>query len=299
MGIVDKKYGFLDFVKVMYVALTLVATVSLMLNVLLLRVNYRRKVWAVDVVLMSLIAAVDIVADCFQILTQILHEATDGKVAQSDNWWCYSSMILLRALGVAAIDLTALLALVRYIAIVKGRSLRANRWVWSGAGIVGSLLVIFVIRLNISRLQLVPSDMHCVFAWKKPSVANRILNVLISVYIMPPIIVIPFCYFSIVRHYNILLDAIQSDCMSCTEKASRGKIKVLFVIVIAYMLAVLPEYAMTLAHIVYKAETSPALDAITKVLYSCSNILNASLALVAHDGIYSELASQEINPSNI
>ncbi|KAI0233784.1 hypothetical protein L0F63_001862, partial [Massospora cicadina] len=113
---------------IMDILLLVVAMVSLFFNLLLLVVNYKRKVWTEDIILISIIAAGDVLSDGFRILTQVLRQATDEAIVHNDNWWCKSSAVLVRAIGTLVVILTALLGVVRYLAIVRGRKLSALKW---------------------------------------------------------------------------------------------------------------------------------------------------------------------------
>ncbi|KAJ9065341.1 Cysteinyl leukotriene receptor 2, variant 2 [Entomophthora muscae] len=106
----------------------LLGVFSLVLNGIMVYVTLRQKrgSWAIDITLLLLIGVSDILAGLVAVVLQFWKLNSSYTAAYSGSHWCYANAVLSHSTLLTTITLTALLALVRYLTIVRGKSV-SNR----------------------------------------------------------------------------------------------------------------------------------------------------------------------------
>ncbi|KAJ9065337.1 hypothetical protein DSO57_1020695 [Entomophthora muscae] len=106
----------------------LLGVFSLLLNGIMVYVTLRQRrgSWAIDITLLLLIGVSDILAGLVAVVLQFWKLNSSYTAAYAGSNWCYANAVLSHSTLLATITLTALLALVRYLTIVRGKSV-SNR----------------------------------------------------------------------------------------------------------------------------------------------------------------------------
>ncbi|KAI0226312.1 hypothetical protein L0F63_003231 [Massospora cicadina] len=262
----------------LYRVLTVMLAVpSLGLNGLVLSGLLRRRTgWAIDVQLMFLIAVLDTMCGLFVMVLQISQNVR-GETLIEYSGWCTLSVVMCEATVVSAVVLTAMLSLARYLAIVRGCSLRTGRWMVGG---IVAIVIIWVVVYMVSLLdqpQAMPSMLYCFplrSDFKSPGMMAYVLFLLLT--LMPSLLVVGVCYCLLLIHLRRLINYGE-------PALGRGRLIIkIILIVAAYGLTLLPELCLLFKEATSMIPRTPGEDAFVTLLLFSITIVNAIFVLALH-----------------
>ncbi|KAJ9060455.1 hypothetical protein DSO57_1030751 [Entomophthora muscae] len=265
-----------------------IACVSIVLNGVLLRSNYRRTEsrWATDGILITLTAILDLILGAY-LITNSSIRFTHPELVRDNSDWCTLTFIMGRAFGLACLVLVALLSLVRYLVIVRGHKPHPRRWTCISLFICLFLPILFSVRAKLSTLYVFPSKLYCSPVQTESGFFPHFVAVVFYGLSLPPLVIIPFCYASVSFHYSRLVSNIYGGETSTRAKI-REKIIGTTIIVISYWFVILPDFIQLLAFRQYGFITNPYLDGLVCCLSNCISLINALFPLLYHEEIRRE-----------
>ncbi|KAJ9088597.1 hypothetical protein DSO57_1021490 [Entomophthora muscae] len=263
----------------------LMGFVSILLNILLLISNYLRKKsrWEVDGLLITITALLDCVIGCYFVIGTAFR-LTDPSVVYDSSPWCVFSFTMGRTASVACLNMVALLAMVRYAVIVHQHPPR--RWCWTTVAILllVTCFIVAMLRAHTDTLYVFPSRMYCAPINRHDTAHYKIL-VNITVWIaLPPILIIPFCYISLAVNYVRQVRGLYGGVFPRHGRHPRHVVG-MFLIVIAYVAAIIPKLYMLISFFQFENTPSPLFDGISTTSSNFISIINAIFPLLFHEEI--------------
>ncbi|KAI0244262.1 hypothetical protein L0F63_005988 [Massospora cicadina] len=251
---------------------------SLVLNIVLLLANYRRgeNRWATDGILCTINAIAD-------------SRVSDPKLIYDDSLWCKINYFVARSLALICLGIAALLALVRYLVIVRGHQPHPRRWTCVTLVFVGFSIFITVQRAAGARIYVYPSKLYCSPVSLQPSLSGVSVATAIEFLTILPLLIIPFCYSRVSTFYARLISNLNSSYIATRARFRvHHKILGILAIAIAYSLAVLPDYAVLVFLWHFKFSPPSLIIGLATCLSNFVSVLNAIFPLVYHEEIRRE-----------
>ncbi|KAJ9072156.1 hypothetical protein DSO57_1030183 [Entomophthora muscae] len=272
------------------ICLLLLSVVSLALNVLMMSIAVfrRRGQWAIDEVLLLMIGSTDALLAAFLILSQLWKWATDNAIVRDGSCWCRLSSTLVWGTTVATLDLTALLAVMRFMIIVRGYTVAGHTWKRLGVLITTLVWILFISKDMLSTARVFPSGMYCASIWGSTDAISILYYTAMLVLVIPPLFVVPFCYAAITAHYHRLIAQMDETHKQFTTNLTL-KLHGMVLIIVLYLLALLPEYIQAFVSFAFTMKLTSWIDGLTKISIFCVTIVNVIFALLFHEDINREL----------
>lgn len=255
--------------------------VGLALNTLVLYMAalFRQEV-AVDTVAMTLVAVLDLAACLFIAVAQCVRWCGGGVP-------CWVDLGLFATASFGSLGMTAMLSAVRYVSIVRGWRVDTRRGILGCLGVLGVLWGVVVVRGLVFPMALMPSQFYCmpVPAYSHPGYVA--LDLVYSALLLPCPVVIVASYVRVTCHYRRLARPDDSPAMSWADQLAgyyrRVTLK-LVLIVVAYFVAIVPEYLLSLLSLVSAFQRTYAQDAVAFLLMFSLAIVNPFFVIHLHEG---------------
>ncbi|KAI9292493.1 family A G protein-coupled receptor-like protein [Neoconidiobolus thromboides FSU 785] len=261
---------------------------SMVLNLLVLYITkhrYRTNK-AIDTQLMILISVFDLLLVLFCLISQIIkwcYGANEKEFLTGP--WCRVNAIAFNAIGILAVTLTAQLAAIRYLTIVKRYAI--NNMKSSIASII--LVVIITLAFILSALQnsyrLMPSGMFCItISLEGNSITHIIYAACIFLLTIPSVLSIPIFYGLLSLHYYRLNQSLKSsDCYDKGRSFFKSSyIVYLLLFTIAYLVSLLPEFILLIVEAFTDYQRTFALDCIIYFLFFSECAINPLFVITLH-----------------
>lgn len=255
----------------------LVLAVVSFLNGMLLAITARKKRWVIDSTLIAVIACFDMLLCVFMACSVATRLIVGTSMLTVRGSWCIASSIIFCGCTIVTLFFTALLSLVRYLVIVRGHRIRNARWTAASLVLLILLWAMFGISGAYSIRYLLPSGLYCTPQFYSNEPMVKLFGYTIFFLLLFSLVVIPACYVGVTLHYRYILSQCE-DVNPLQPVTAR-----LTLIVVAYLLAILPEtlhVALALTHIVQRTGTS---DGIVMTLLFSVTLINALFALLMHE----------------
>ncbi|KAJ9079186.1 hypothetical protein DSO57_1038056 [Entomophthora muscae] len=256
-----------------------VASGSFILNIILLLANYRRENtrWATDGILCTITG----LADCTIAMYVMLSTAArtfDHTLLYDDSTWCRINYIVGRTMGLACLDVAALLSLVRYLVIVRGHAPHPRGWACVALSLLALIATVTFEHSRNSTIYVFPAKLYCSPVNERNSLL--LLSILIQLLGILPLFVIPFCYARVSLHYVKIASRLS------VQPQLRSKIFGICIMATAYILAFAPDYIIFgLLNYFYILPT-PLLTGLASCISGCVSLLNAIFPLLYHTEIH-------------
>ncbi|KAJ9067661.1 hypothetical protein DSO57_1037892 [Entomophthora muscae] len=267
------------------VCLTAVALLGTVLNLVLLFIACRRRnrQWAIDAFLIAAIGFFDFVV-CMSIIVSFAMRCWLGeKVWDTRGAWCKFTAISFSGATVITLGFTACLAVVRYLALVRGRQINTRVWLVT-VGIATLVLIsLFIERGLNGMLFVLPSGFYCTsqyYGTDWSSIFFGLLNVLI---LFPSVVAIPVCYIKITLYYSRVIHTMYDiDHSDIVRRLKRNNFCLVLVLV-SYSLSIFPEFIHINLSMIFKTQRTALSDGIVMLLLAGMTIVNPTFALLLHD----------------
>ncbi|KAI0243754.1 hypothetical protein L0F63_001021 [Massospora cicadina] len=266
------------------ILLFILGFVSILLNGVLLFLTFNRK--PIDIVLMAIIASLDLASAVCVFGGSIWKWASGYAVVQDGSVWCHINSLVGWSVSLSALNITALLSLVRYLAIVRGLQMRNPSIILVGVSIITCISLLFIVKQIMNKPLVFTSGMFCFAGWTDGTLLSDVLSYAITVVALPPLIIIPLCYARVIAYYTAtVLRPAQGLGMKKVYNHRRS----LFIIMACYLVTLLPEYLQAFIAITFKKELIAWVDAICKILIFTVTIVNPIFAFLSHSKIRNDL----------
>ncbi|KAJ9084933.1 hypothetical protein DSO57_1019109 [Entomophthora muscae] len=265
-----------------------IGPIGLLLNGLLLKlIASKRSRPAIDCILLTIIAELDLLTSVYIIVSQVWKWLSGYSVVRDASAWCYLSSSLGRMAKLASLDVTALLSLVRYVAIVRGANIVNRYWLAVAIMLIGVIAALFTVKSVFTIPTVAASGLYCFALHDFENPVFIAFHAILPLFAVPPLFIIPTCYALVISHYRRILTQITDTLPRHLVYQSRG----LLVITIAYALVIIPEYLIIVLCVYFKVEVSPDVDSMARILISSITIVNPLFALFLHEDTRKELFS--------
>ncbi|KAI0226205.1 hypothetical protein L0F63_004274, partial [Massospora cicadina] len=266
------------------ILLFILAFVSILLNGVLLFLTFNRK--PIDIILMAIIASLDLASAVCVFGGSIWKWASGYAVVQDGSVWCHINSLVGWSVSLSALNITALLSLVRYFAIVRGQQMRSPFIILAGILIIVSISLLFIVKQIMNKPAVFTSGMFCFAGWADGTFLSDALSYAILVVALPPLIIIPLCYSKVIACYTA---TVLRPAHGLGEKDIYNQRRSLFIIIICYLTALVPEYMQAFISVGFKMELVAWVDAICKILIFTVTIVNPTFAFLSHSQIRNDL----------
>lgn len=265
----------------------LLAVLSLALNALMVYITCRRRRsgWAIDIILLLMIGVSDFLAALVVVLLQLWKFNTSYRAVYIGSSWCHASAVLSQGTLLATICLTALLALVRYLVIVRGNSVSNITWTFVATLILIQCWTVAIANEILSESRLVPSGIFC------SSIDSRStsLNAAFYLVLLLPLIIIPTCYSLLTHHFRKLVHRSRKAYGNEIPRGFRMRFFGLAAMVVVYIFSLFPEYTLHMLVFMFQMELPHWVTDLGRICTFNLTIYNATFALIYHQDINHEL----------
>lgn len=254
--------------------------VGLVLNVVLLWVTLRRRAkWAIDSLLMLIVAAADLTACLFVLASVGGRRLLGTTVLSKGGWMCGMGSVVFCAATATTLVFTALLAGVRYSVLVRGAAVPNRKFTVAIYILLAFVWVLFVGHGLTSDLVVVPSEIYCSVKFWGESLDSQVFGIVALNLLLLSVVLTPVFYALITRHYS----RIAGD-------AYGTRTRMLYVIV-GYPLTTFPEFVMGIVNRVPGVVRYALPDGIVITLLFGVTSLNALFALSMHADSHAEFVA--------
>ncbi|KAJ9084923.1 hypothetical protein DSO57_1019100 [Entomophthora muscae] len=245
----------------------------------------KRGSWAIDITLLLLIGVSDILAGLVAVVLQFWKLNSSYTAAYAGSHWCYANAVLSHSTLLTTITLTALLALVRYLTIVRGKSVSNRICTVAAMFLISLCWASSVAKGVLSDSVLDPSGFVCSLSDK----TNWHISAAIYIGMALPFFTIPVCYLLLTYHFRKLVRQMRRKYSGVVPKGFQMRFDGMVLVVILYILAIFPEYTLRVIIFAFQVEVSPWLISAGRICTFSLTIFNAVFALIYHEDINREL----------
>lgn len=283
--------------------LVIISILGLISNVVVLKIVFcprTRSPLEADSILMIMIAIFDVIACCFALVTQFLRW---GQIISylEPLPWCYYDLIIFSTSTFATLALTSALSLVRYLVIVRGWDISWRRSLQMGIILILAVWFVILYRGLENPLLPMPSGLYCMphAPLSAAPIGQIIVDILYSTLVLPFPFLIISCYALVTLHYHRLVDQgsravlhqsdglvyspsqMQSVVSQFTKTQRRNTIK-LVLIIVAYVLAIGPEYIFSFLNLAIGYNRSANQDCLCFLCLFSISLINPLFVLNLH-----------------
>lgn len=267
------------------ICLVAVAVVGICLNGLLLFIACLRRTrrWAIDAILIVAIGLFDAVV-CLSLIASFGARSWLGaQVWDAHGVWCKLTAICFSGATVVTLGFSGLLAVVRYLALV--RAVRINTRLWlATTSVVMLVLIGFTVERGINGMLFVlPAGFYCTPQYYGSDWATISFGLLNAFVFFPAVAAIPFCYVKISLRYTRIIQTMYDIDHLDIVKGLRKNTTCLVGILGGYTLCILPEVLHIVLSMAFKIKRTALSDGIVMLLMSYLSIINPLFALLLHD----------------
>ncbi|KAJ9049986.1 hypothetical protein DSO57_1018714 [Entomophthora muscae] len=267
--------------------LIVLASSAAVLNAILIVCNHRRGDgrWASDGILIAMGAAFDLQLGVYVAVASLVR-VVSGELVYDGSIWCKVNFIVERTLAVTCLNLVMLLALMRYLVIVRRYKSLPLLWFSISSGTFLLIFLITLLRSKSTKLYVYPSGLYCYPMTSKRVFIKDVFSNTFTLLCVPHLFIIPLCYLSIANHYKRLISNIY-ECGFATHV--HRQIRGICILSAAYWVAFAPHIALVFLVRVFETLPSPGLDMLIYYLKTSSLIINALFPLLFHEEINGKL----------
>ncbi|KAJ9081401.1 hypothetical protein DSO57_1014919 [Entomophthora muscae] len=262
------------------IVLFVLAIGSIFVNVVLLSFTYNCK--PIDTVLISIIACLDLLSAVCICGGSIWKWASGYAVLQDNSVWCHVNSLVGWSMTLSALNITALLSLVRYLAIVRGMQLWNQYILLLAVGIIFAITFLFGLKQHVNVPLVFPSGMYCAAVWSDDRPISLYLSIIAVVISLVPVFIIPLCYARVTAFYSQVV--LHRDQEYIPKKLYRRR-NFLVLFTAFYIAMILPEFLQAFISITFKLKMQPWSDATCKILVFLVTYVNPAFAFHSHDEI--------------
>ncbi|KAJ9072571.1 hypothetical protein DSO57_1026146 [Entomophthora muscae] len=267
------------------VAMFLVSLAGLAINSVLLYVTrvFRGVTQAVDTVLIQFIAVFDAVICLVMMLGIVLRRIVGESILSNNGWWCRMSAIVYSGSLLVVLVFTALLAIVRYLAIVHGLQINNLHFSILMYSILASIYILFSLLAFNCTTVVPPSGLYCTPRFSGPSLLSRIGGYITLALLAFSLVAIPVSYLGVTLHYQKMVNGFKESYSLWRLQRS---IYSLIIVMICYTATTLPEFILVGLSVSNLATRTSLNDGIVILLLSTITIINPLFSLLMHNDIY-------------
>ncbi|KAJ9073401.1 hypothetical protein DSO57_1016942 [Entomophthora muscae] len=256
------------------------ALASFSLNGILLLCNYRRgkNRWTTDGILITINALLDCVISFTLILNAFIRLGYPALVYDGSTW-CRISFINEEVLGAVCLNLVTVLALARYLIIVRGYN--PHPMAWTFVALFVALVASFTLSFRVVEAQLYvyPAGMYCYLIAPQLGVLTPFSIVCFLLYV-PHLFIIPYCYLRLSYHYSRVMN--RHVCEFDASYRLKQKILGLIVVIVVYWLSLIPYITVSSAIRYFHFAIPPLADGLIYWLKCCFILINALFPILFH-----------------
>ncbi|KXN68454.1 hypothetical protein CONCODRAFT_18970 [Conidiobolus coronatus NRRL 28638] len=272
-------------------AMFLISILGLLFNVLVVYIMlFRHRSKQIDIVFMTIIAAVDILIALTVIVSQIAKWATFHSILVND-WFCQYSGLIYMLLTMTSIDGVGLLSIIRSLAIANDIKIKSIYWYL----IMGVLLIFNIIFSGFGVvnkiMRIMPSQAYCQPSFSKNSFSKVYSGVMVGKFFLM-FVAIVISYICITIKYCKLMAEfsapknLTSDYLVGERPAlvfQKGVIVRLFILIFMYMLCFMPELVTLIYNISTRTERDPIADSVAGAAMNLTILVNSVFVLFYHE----------------
>ncbi|KAJ9055239.1 hypothetical protein DSO57_1005939 [Entomophthora muscae] len=241
---------------------------------------------AIDVMLIQIIAIFDMLICLFMMFSIVLRYMVGNTILAYNGWWCHMSAIFFSGSLIVTLVFTALLALVRYLAIVRGIEIKHKLMFVLVYFLLAFIFVLFF-ALTVSYDIVTPSSgLYCTPLFSGPNVGARIGGYVSLTLLFFSYITIPTSYLGVILHYKKIISNIDEGYSFWRIQRSTYS---LLLVIICYTVTTMPKFILVAITTLDGPKRSSVADGISILLLTSTTIINALFSLLMHNNLYRRL----------
>lgn len=267
-------------------AMFVLSLAGMAINGLLLYVTYAYcRAKAIDITLIQIIALLDSWICSFMVFSIALRYGVGSSVLDTRGWWCRMSAIAYSGFVLQVLVCAALLALVRYLAIVRGVRINNRGFLTLLYTVVAGVSVLFSVLAFNCESVLPPSGLYCTPRFTGPSVVARAGGYITLGLLAFSLVTIPASYLCITLHYQRVMRGLKESYSLWRLQRSLYS---LVLVVVCYTATILPEFVLVALSATRVVERSNVADGIVILMLTSITLVNPLFSLLLHNDIYRE-----------
>ncbi|KAJ9079163.1 hypothetical protein DSO57_1038296 [Entomophthora muscae] len=200
---------------------------------------------------MAIIAFLDLLSALCVIVGSTWKWIVGYSVLDDGTVWCHINSLVGWSVTISALNVMALLSLVRYLTIVRGKEIHNSAIIVIACTIISGITLLFGVKQIVNKPVAFTSGMYCAAVWSDGAPLSSTLSIIIWIVALPPLFIIPICYARVTSYYTSIVLGSSGEYLPRKLYKQRQS---LILVIICYIMTLLPEYTQAFVSVIFKLE---------------------------------------------